>query len=371
MSMFKRADAVKYATDYWWRPTKDGVVYVKSKPVVLAKVAQRNLKDYVGVFLWYPAKNTSVSRKGMWEALCLVSKATAEKIEKKPHEDRLLSDYADAIPLASFKDDYAKQENLRVFPTQPPYVGLNDCTHFTSQCLIAGGFPVTNDKAQRGAGDLVQYLFGAPNDVTPLCFNADHDVVQAVVDAGVVREGDVFAYHTDKKAAHHTVPAVSPRTVAMHTWRATDVPWDDPWDTNMSSETYSLFHFKDDKYTTPEAKQWLGWWKVETFDGPAGKAGAKSIKTEYYHFGDTGALTVSDTVPSSGRKPDEKQLHRWYARDAIKSKTAVVVRRNQMYDTVTTVEVFTPGADPKGPAAGAVKNPPKGPKTRLEVTRVS
>ena len=71
---------------------------------------------------------------------------------------------------------------------------------------------------------------------------------------------------------------------------------------------------------------------------------------------------MSDTAPSPGKKTDAKQLHRWYARDAIKLKTAVVVRRNQTYDTVTTVEVFTRGADPKGPAAGDLENPPKGPQ---------
>jgi Putative amidase domain len=349
--MIKRKQAVDYAETYWWQPCKDGLVWVKRDVVDLPKEIKKH-KGYVAVFLWYPAADTRVSANGMWETLCLVPRAVADKIVKLPHEKRLLSDFSkDAILLASFKDDY-DDDNLEVFPKQPPFVGLNDCTHFTSQCLIAGSFPVTKKEATRGAGDLVEYL-RASAEVTTLCHIAEHDTVKAVVDSGVVREGDVLAYHTGKKPAHHTVPFVGPGIVTMHTWRASKRPWDNPWDTNMSGERYSLLHFKDDNFKTPEAKAWFGWWKVEV------KGDTKRGNPEYYHFGDTGALAVASKAPKDAKAKPDKTTFRWFP---VKD-TAVVVRRNQME---TMVETFTLNKEDPKTAKGAVSMS----KATSEVTRV-
>jgi hypothetical protein len=344
---------VDHAETYWWQPCKDNWVWVKRDLIDLNKEIKKHA-GYVPVFLWYPAQNTTVSANGMWETLCLVPKAAADKIVKLPHEKRLLADFAkDAILLASFKDDY-KDENLTVFPKQPPYVGLNDCTHFTSECLIAGGVPFKGpmDSSRRGAKECVEYL-RTLGDVTTLCYDAEHDDVKAVVDAGIIREGDVLAYHTGKDPAHHTVPFVGPGTVTMHTWRADSRPWDNPWDVDMRGERYSLLHFKDDKFTTPEAKAFLGWWKVDVKGDP------KRAKPEYYHFGDTGALAMTIKAPKDAKAKSDKPNFRWFS---TKKNTAVVVRRD---GTTTMVETFTLQSDPTT-AKGVVSNS----KVTSEVTRV-
>jgi hypothetical protein len=342
MIKIKRQQVVDHAEEYWWQPCEDNWVWVKSDVIILANQIKDH-KGYVAVFLWYPAKDTTVSANGMWEALCLVPQATMNKIVKLPHDKRLLSDFAsDAILLASFKDEYPKEENLKVFPKKPPYVGLNDCTHFTSECLIAGGVPFKGpmDSSRRGAGELVAYLRSL-GDVTTLCFDAEHDDVKAVVDAGVVKDGDVLAYHTGKDPAHHTVPFVGPGIVTMHTWRAHGRKWDNPWDTDMSGERYSLLHFKDDKYDTPEAKAFLGWWKVDV------KGDGKRAAPEYYNFDDTGALAVATKAPKDAKAKADKPRFRWFS---TKKNTAVVVRRDE---TKTMVETFTLQKDPTT-AKGAV-----------------
>jgi hypothetical protein len=369
--MINRDKVLAYAKSYWWRPCKDGKVWIASEPINLAKEAKdRKKEDYVAVFLWYPAKgnkNANNSYDGMWETLALVPPAKAKEIEgTKDDDDRLWSKYAsDGIALASWKDDPKDSlENLGAFPTKPPYFGLNDCTHFTSECLIAGGFPITNDKARRGAGDLADYL-DASKDTATLCFMASQEDVKAVVDAGVVREGDVFAYHEDVKHyyAHHTVPAVNSRGgVAMHTWRGFDRPWGRPWPFDIPGERISLFHFKDDVYTTADAKKWLGWWKVETLGNP------KAAKADYYHFSDTGALAVTSQEPKNAKEKPKTAPYRWFS---TKAKTAVVVRRN---DKETKVETFTL-QDPKGKdtsttADGALSPLPKGSKLSLKGTQL-
>ena len=300
----------------------------------------------------------------MWETLALVPKSKAKDIEDADDDDRTWAKYKDvAIPLASYKDDPKdKDENLGVFgDTKPPYVGLNDCTHFTSQCLIAGGFPVTKAEARRGAGDLAFYL-QASGDVTTLCWMADPDDVKAVVDADVVREGDVFAYHEDEKTpAHHTVPAVTPKTIAMHTWRGFDRPWDRPWPFDIDGERISLFHFKDDDYKTADAKNWLGWWKVETLDDPKGP------NVVYYLFEATGEVTVTDKEPKNAKDKLKGDTFRWFSR----AKTAVVVRRTGL-ETKTQVEIFQEPKTKDGATttAGAFSNLPAGSKLSSKGTKL-
>lgn len=360
--MINRAKLLDYATQYWWRPCKDGMVWVGYGPINVAKKAKDAKKakgakeDYVGAFLWYPSKDDPFPL----ESLCLVPKSKEAEIEKLKDFNRTFEKYKEvAIPLASYKDNPKDQdENREYFPTAPPDYGLNDCTHFTSECLIAGGFPVSSDKARRGAGDLANYL-DASKETWTLCYMAAHDDVQAVVDAGIVREGDVFAFYTDLKHqyAHHTVPAVSSKTIAMHTWHA----FDRPWDLGGSDERYSLFHFADDNYTTADAKKWPGWWKVETLGDP------KSPKVDYYHFGDKGTLTVTSKEPKNAKEQPKGATYRWFS---TKAKTAVAVRRDK---TSTKVETFTlsdPKKDSPVTAAGVISNLPKGSKLSLKATQL-
>ena len=359
--MVDRAKVVAYATKYWWRPCEDGIVWVGYGPIDVAKKAKEAKKakdakeEYVGVFLWYPGKDGS-----QLEALCLVPKSKEKEIETKNGEATWDKYKSDAIALASWANKRTdKEEDLTGFgKTPPPDFGLNDCTHFTSECLIAGGLSIKDEKAHRGAGVLANFL-DASKETATLCWMAAHDDVKAVVDAGIVKAGDVFAYHNDTKhAAHHTVPAVSPTTIAMHTWHAFGRPWhlDEP------DQRVSVFHFKDDDYSTAEAKKWPGWWKVEATGDP------KRTKPEFYHFDDKGVLTVTDKQPKDEKVKPQGEAHRWFS---TKPKTAVVVRRK---GTETKVETFTLSdpkpKDPSVTADGALSNPPKGAKVSFKGTKI-
>ena len=327
-------------------------------------------ENYVGVFLWYP---TASGGRNL-EALCLVPKSKEKEIEKADDTKRTWGKYSSvAVALASYKDNPKDpEENLAVFlPSKPKYYGLNDCTHFSSECLIAGGFVISKtdagDRARRGAGDLANYLYYS-KEVRALCFMASHADARAVVDAGVMQTGDVFAYYEDTKHqyAHHTVVAVSPETVAMHTMHQWDTAWDFD-ETDDTSERYSLFHFVDDDYTTPDAKRWTGWWKVETHGDPT----LAVPMVRYYYFGDTGTLTVTTAQPKVAKTAPNGESYTWFATD---SETAVVVRRNNMD---TSVETFT-RADPKDPqrqdipatATGTIANLPEGSKKTLKATKL-
>ncbi len=87
--MIDRNEILKYATRYWWRPCADGKVWVRYIDIKVPEEAKKakaakakaakdgKAEDYVGVFLWYPAKSGRVNL----EALCLVPKSKAKDIE--------------------------------------------------------------------------------------------------------------------------------------------------------------------------------------------------------------------------------------------------------------------------------------------------
>ena len=368
--MIDRDKVFAFAKANYWRPLPDGIVWVAYGPIDVnaaakrAKESKKATEDFVGVFLWYASSFGS-----RLEMLALVPKSKESEIEAANDDDRLWSKYSSVgVALASYKDDpTAAEENLAAFPTPPPYHGLNDCTHFTSQCLVEGGFPITStkkddeaDRARRGAGDLAHFL-DAASETKTLCMMASHADARAVVEAGVMKKGDVLAYYkdTEQKYAHHTVPAVSSNTVAMHTEHAFDIAWDFGKD-DTTDERYSLFHWADDDYTTGDAKQWLGWWKVETLGDPS----RDTPEVDYYHFGDTGTLTVTRQEPTQATDPPSGTRYRWFATD---SSTAVVVRRKE---TETKVETFTQSDDTPASATGAFSNLPEGSTLRSNATKL-
>src|SRR6185503_13671447 len=96
----------------------------------------------------------------------------------------------------------------------PPYFGLNDCTHFTSECLIQGGFAVTDDKARRGAGELYDYLYWS-GGTKVLALDVSQGDATNVIDAGLLKQGDVIVYRNQKdKLRHHGVVYVGDGGIA-------------------------------------------------------------------------------------------------------------------------------------------------------------
>lgn len=304
---FDRAKVAGHAEAYWWRPCEDGVVYIKTQGLNVGQEANRlKLKGYGGAFLWY-------SRQKL-EGLFLVpnSKVPATK-------DKFDTDFPDAVMLSSYDDDPTDeplgyfQDMRRPDPTlpgrqRPPYHGLNDCTHFTSECLIKGGFPVTNEHARRGAPDLYQYLYHHASTKV-LASEVGTTDAGIVISAGLLKQGDVIVFtNQSDHQRHHGVVYLGGGKIAMHTFHQFNRDWAEA---GGSDQLYSLFHISlDDVYTPWAISRWVGWWQI---------TGGADVR--YSYLSDNGHMFTTKTKPSStDHKP--KGSDYWFA-DATKMRTCL------------------------------------------------
>jgi len=126
-----RDDIKSHADTFWSQPCRDGLVWTSYRAInVNAELGARKLPtaEWMGAFLFYE------SGKGQAEGLFVIKKSertkalTTWKVESCPS----------AVMLATFHD---KRSDDPAFPAnkQPKDFGLNDCTHFTSECVVAGG----------------------------------------------------------------------------------------------------------------------------------------------------------------------------------------------------------------------------------------
>lgn len=281
-----REKVVAHAESYWWQPCPDGVVWLKDRAVnIAAEASQRHLKNYGGAFLWYsPFK---------YEGLFLLP---TSQINEARCSDASFGDFPSAVMLASYSDNLSSEseaqtwlkKNLR---TLPPYHGLNDCTHFTSDCLVTGGFPVTDVHARRGAPELYRYLLGH-HSAKVLASEVSQEIATVAMDK-LMKPGDVIVY-TDKttRERHHAVIYTGlnekkNRTIAMHTWHQHKVPWQTGG--GESSQVYSLFHISlDDSFVSPAASRWQGWWRI-----------AYASQQFYMFLDGRGHVAVTPSAPAS------------------------------------------------------------------------
>jgi len=314
---YDRDKAYSHAETYWWRPCTDGLVWIASQPINVAReAASRKLNSYTGVFLWYGASDL--------EGLFLLPAAKAASAR-----DGKLSSFPEAVMLASYKDRRADEATeLKALKLSPPYFGLNDCTHFTTECLAKGGFTVTNDHARRGANDLYQYLL-AHGSTKTLASDVTEADASAVISAGLMKKGDVVVYSNDgEKVHHHGVLYVGDGGIAMHTYHQ----WQRDWQTAGGwNQRYSLFHIsEDDDLTSAVATRWIGWWQVTP---PAGTP-------RYYYIGAKGRVHVQAKAPTSTKLAPAGESY-WFA-DALSLKICARLKGD--------VEEFTFKA---APASGA------------------
>jgi len=274
-----REKVVDHATAFWWRPCEDGVVWIKNDAVnIQVEVSRRKLKNYGGAFLWYSPWKL--------EGLFLLPSSQIDAAKNGKMED-----FSSAIMLASYSDDLKNESQAQDYLKKtlgklPPYHALNDCTHFTSECLISGGFAVTDVHARRGAPDLWRYLF-AHHNAKVLAVDVPDTIANAVISKGLMKPGDVIVY-ADKKGGerHHAVVYLGGGTIAMHTWHQFNVAWQTA---GGDDQLYSLFHISlDDSFVTPWASRWVGWWQLSF-----------ASQQMYMYVGGGGHVTVTPTAPKS------------------------------------------------------------------------
>ena len=282
---------VTYANNYWYRPCKDGRVWLANEPVNIAnEIASRRLSpsDWVGALLCYPGQSkpdrTGTRQPWTLEGLYLVKMSDAPRLRS----NQVAASYPDAIMLASWYDS-ATDESL----TRPPrYTGLNDCAHFVTECLAAGG------EAQLRTVSVPVLLnsLTTHNGTKTLARTVDQAAAQRIIDAGLLNEGDVMIFSKTLSSHGHSTSYLGGGYMAMHTMsnHKDSTIWTGSWTGSMTAEhnLVTLIHWNvDDNYSTASDGV-LGWWSV-MWRGT----------TYYYFFQKGGRVSYTKTAPTNLKNP--------------------------------------------------------------------
>jgi hypothetical protein len=296
-----RAAAMDYARRFWNKPCDDGVFWLTSNAIDVAKKR---------VELKAPASDG-------WEALFVSNGRGAEE--------------------AVFQRTTPAGVETKLIQ---PWEGLADCAHYLSRCLTAGGIAVS----ELGVGSLVNKL-QARTDTKTLAEKVPKDRGQAVVNSGILKPGDMLGYFNvdpdgdfggARAYSHSTMYAGKPDPadegrVTCHTVsRFPGLSFvNDKWWLH-DGYTYTFIHFGDDDPAPGAATTTAlpGWWKVEYFG-----------RTEYYYIFKDGRARYTMKAPKSDqelRAPDGSAY--WFQGTG---KITFIWRKTG------TVEEWTPGPDPR------------------------
>src|ERR1700693_4641907 len=133
-------DQIKaYVDERWMVPCKDGIVWVYYAAIdtnaQIAKQRQATKKEWVAAFLQYADPTY-----GSLEGLYLIPPADLGKVKAGQFDANL---FKDRKMISSWYDKADKNNfNPEVMAQKPEYNGLNDCAHFVTQSLAAGGIHV-------------------------------------------------------------------------------------------------------------------------------------------------------------------------------------------------------------------------------------
>jgi hypothetical protein len=260
-----------YADTYWWRPCQDGDVWLSGSPIKIAvEMRRRNLSpsEWTAVFLTpnagdyidglYLLKNTHVPllAGGSYAATSFPS--------------------ADCIEVQAWR-------------------GLNDCAHFVSECLRAGGIQGIYSVS---VANLIGKLRAAANTKT-LAYFVNVSTAERIIKSGIMKVGDIVAFGTATKTfAHgHSTVYMGNGKVANHTHlnhpnytgggifgRGVWKPYADPI---TEHPLVSLIHFDEGDGSVAGSSS-LGWWQT-TWQGTV----------YYYYFAGNGRVKYVTTKPSS------------------------------------------------------------------------
>ncbi|HET7544399.1 MAG TPA: hypothetical protein VFK05_31225 [Polyangiaceae bacterium] len=266
---FDRKKVLAHATSYWYRPCEDGLVWLSERPIrIEAERAARKLSsDWVPVFL---QTDFIRYRDGLF---FIRNKHLSQLAIYRYHELEIPE--SDKILVQGWN-------------------GLNDCTHFVSECLSAGGLIIH----ELNVAGLVRTLQGR-SDVQTLAEFVDFSLAKRIVQSGVMKEGDIIAFGTAaKNFSHgHAVVYMGNNQVCNHTHlNHPEFTGGNELDTKGNWERYSttgtghtrvlLFHYKDDLAVSARSPT-LGYWSV-SWRG----------HTYYYYFEGSGRISYTSHAPT-------------------------------------------------------------------------
>jgi len=266
--------ATEHADRYWCEVCEDGRVMTKHQAIVIRDEYQNFKLDpskWMAVFLKY----TVLGKSGLFEGLFFVEQNDSRAAKGVRRLSQFMVDNFDNHDgtrswhfICSWRD--AGKDNIRL-GIEPQYTGLNDCAHFVSECLSKAGLKV----ASTDVGQLVSNCQAA--GAKTLCYQVDKDAARRILQAGIVKAGDVLAFGTSDKKLHHSVLSLGDEKIAMHTYinhpefdnNSTLVEKDATtgkvrnWETaaNAAHPLVTILHFPfADKQLGSSPR--VGWWKV-------------------------------------------------------------------------------------------------------------
>jgi hypothetical protein len=276
-----------YANDHWWVPCKDGIVWVYYSPIdtkaQIAKHKNATKNDWVATFLQY-ADPTYTSLEGLY----LIPPSDLAKVKAGQFN---AARYPDRKMISSWYDKADKNNlNPEVIAQKPEFNGLNDCAHFVTQCLAAGGIHVETT----GVPELFNKLRGLP-DTKVLAKTVTAAAAENIVKSGVMDRGDVIIY-SEGSEHHHSVVYMASAQISMHTWanHPTHPTLKGDWKASATTDhpLVSLIHFGREDAAIPFDSSVPGWWKVLWRGG-----------TYYYYFEKTGRVGWTQQLPTNLKLP--------------------------------------------------------------------
>jgi hypothetical protein len=264
---YNRAQAMEFAADFWDRPCKSD-----SHPAALGLDSGR---DVPLSSRW----NQRLFPPSMFEARFVFN--------TKTNRDDLV-----AVPKAGAGP--ASTAHVLVDGKE-----LEDCAHFLSQCLKAGGLRI---REQWSVPMLVNALQEQEAGIRPrvktLAEKVSRSTAQAIIDAGLLKIGDMIAYSGDGKYKHSamfTGMFSGSGRITCHTksrfMGLTPTGVDDAWHLGNPGFSFTLLHIAE-LHAPALGNQIAGWWKVPGRTAP-----------EYYYVNQDGSAVRTSKPPQSTKQP--------------------------------------------------------------------
>ena len=232
----------------------------------------------------------------MWllEGLYLVRRSDAARLRS----DRKAASYPDAIMLASWYDN--RSDDALTHP--PQYNGLNDCAHFVTECLANGG---ETGLRTVSVPALLNSLTTHPDTKTLARFTNQANA-QRIMDAGLLKEGDVLIFSKTVNKHGHSTIYLGGGKMAMHTYAnhpSCPERGNGEWTNSMTVEhdMVTLIHWGSDDVYTGATDSVLGYWSV-LWRGTV----------YYYYFAKGGQVSYSKTKPGNPKAPPPSADGRGY-----------------------------------------------------------
>jgi hypothetical protein len=280
--MVDRNAVLAHAEQYWFRPCEDGDVWLNNAPIkVRNKMTELRLS---------PSE---------WDCVFLQDNSWKDHLfaVRKHHVPNLSALRYNAANIPA--TDRVKIQD---------WAGLNDCSHFVSECLRKGGF----SNGSLSVGPLVDNLLksGSVKLLTDLVSLAD---ARAVLGAGIVKAADIIAYGADDGSRFnvhgHAVivqeigaAAGAAQVAVVNHTRLNHKSFNgvgggaDNWTEYAAAATkhplVSILHFSHDDPSPMSSRNLHGWWEITWRNAPY-----------YYRFETDGTAVWSRRRPASAAAP--------------------------------------------------------------------